>query len=180
MNARSDCGEPIDGASSPSKIPIADVLSRAGHELAHIAWLLENFQTHLSPLIQEAAARDQNALHQMQSFDHIGQITAASPIFWRHWRSPRRASGLSIRAPPRGPSCSRIYPRGSDLRMKQRIHAPPHGATASYFKLAEVDCVLNTARRSRFRRGGRCRDRPPAPVASHLRRRRNPAARCRA
>jgi hypothetical protein len=67
MNARSDCGEPIDGASSPSKIPIADVLSRAGHELAHIAWLLENFQTHLSPLIQEAAARDQNALHQMQT-----------------------------------------------------------------------------------------------------------------
>jgi hypothetical protein len=81
MNARSDCGEPIDGASSPSKIPIADVLSRAGHELAHIAWLLENFQTHLSPLIQEAAARDQNALQQMQSFDHIGQITAGLADF---------------------------------------------------------------------------------------------------
>jgi hypothetical protein len=48
-------------------------LSRAGHELAHIAWLLEHLQTLLSPLIQDAAGRDEDNIRHMQSFDYIGQ-----------------------------------------------------------------------------------------------------------
>jgi hypothetical protein len=77
MNARSDRIEPIAAGSKPSQVPVGDVLCRAGHELAHLAWLLENLQRHICPLMQEAAARDANILHQMQSFDHIGQIANA-------------------------------------------------------------------------------------------------------
>ena len=62
-------------------VPFADVLSRAGHELAQLAWHLENLQSHIGPFVQEAAARDTNVLHQMQSLDHIAQKSAALADF---------------------------------------------------------------------------------------------------
>jgi hypothetical protein len=75
-------------------VPMADVLSRAGHELAQLAWLLEQLQTRLSPLIQEAAERDPGDLRHMQSLDHAGQqamglaeflaaLALAAPCEWR-------------------------------------------------------------------------------------------------
>ena len=70
---RPDSSAPIAADSNPQQVPIADVLSRAGHELVQLAWHLEHLQRHIGPLIQEAAGRDANILHQMQSFDHIGQ-----------------------------------------------------------------------------------------------------------
>ncbi|HUZ91957.1 MAG TPA: hypothetical protein VMU78_08665 [Methylocella sp.] len=73
MNVRYGSGAPIAAGSNPPEIPIADVLSRAGHELVQLAWLLEHLQSHIGPLMQEAAARDANILRQVQSFDHIGQ-----------------------------------------------------------------------------------------------------------
>jgi hypothetical protein len=74
MDARSNRREPIAEGSDPMQVPIGDVLNRAGHELVHLAWLLENLQSHILPFIQEAAACDANVLRQMQSFDQIGQI----------------------------------------------------------------------------------------------------------
>ena len=73
MTMRPDSSAPIAADSNPQQVPIADVLSRAGHELVQLAWHLEHLQRHIGPLIQEAAGRDANILHQMQSFDHIGQ-----------------------------------------------------------------------------------------------------------
>jgi hypothetical protein len=58
-------------------VPVSDVLSRSGHELAQLAWLLERLQAHLRPLICEAARSNDALLHHMQSFDHIGQKAAA-------------------------------------------------------------------------------------------------------
>jgi hypothetical protein len=81
MNARSDRAEPITAGSNPSQVPIGDVLSRAGHELVHLAWLLENLQGHICPLLQEVAGCDANILHQLQSFDHIGQIATGLSDF---------------------------------------------------------------------------------------------------
>jgi len=66
-------------ASSPARhhqtaeVPIADVLSRVGHELGHLGWLLEHLQAQIRPLIQEAVAHDGNVLHHMQNVDRIGQ-----------------------------------------------------------------------------------------------------------
>ena len=81
MNARSDRLEPAGADLNPRQVPIGDVLNRAGHELVHLAWLLETLQSHICPHIQEAAARDANVLHQMQSFDRIGQIAAGLSEF---------------------------------------------------------------------------------------------------
>jgi len=64
---------PLDNELNPPCIPVADVLSRAGHELVQLAWLLEHLQRQIGPQLHEAASRDANILHQMQSFDHIGQ-----------------------------------------------------------------------------------------------------------
>ena len=74
MSSRSEGSEQTAGGSSPRQLAIGDALSRTSHELVHVAWLLENLQCHIRPLIQEAAARDANALRQLQGFDHIGQI----------------------------------------------------------------------------------------------------------
>ncbi len=81
MNARS--GKLKDDAADTKQagIPMSDVLDRCSHELVHLVWLLDRLQTHIRPLIQEAAARDANILHQMQSFDHIGQIAAGLADF---------------------------------------------------------------------------------------------------
>jgi hypothetical protein len=104
MNARSDRLEPIVAGSNPLQVPISDVLSRAGHELMHLAWLLENLQSHICPLIQEAAGRDANILHQMQSFDRIGQIAGGLTDFLaalaleapRQWLVDPRAAARSL------------------------------------------------------------------------------------
>ncbi|HUI19656.1 MAG TPA: hypothetical protein VLZ74_01235 [Methylocella sp.] len=81
MNGRSDMLEPSAASSNPQEVPIGDVLSRAGHELVHLVWLLENLQSHIRPFIQEAAARDSNILHHMQSFDRIAQIAGGLTDF---------------------------------------------------------------------------------------------------
>ncbi|HXW72745.1 MAG TPA: hypothetical protein VEK34_15190 [Methylocella sp.] len=67
----------IEPNPDPAQIPLADVLSRVGHELTHLAWLLENLQNHLRPFSHDAAAQDSDMLIQMQSFDHISQIATA-------------------------------------------------------------------------------------------------------
>ncbi len=64
---------PLSAAGNQSEVPVTDVLSRAGHELAHLARLLDHLQILIAPLIQEAARRDPHFLRQMQNFDHIGQ-----------------------------------------------------------------------------------------------------------
>lgn len=74
MSSRSNGRNPLAMGSDTKRVPIGDALSRVGHELVHLAWLLENLQCHIRPFIQEAAAHDTNVLHQMQSFDHVGQI----------------------------------------------------------------------------------------------------------
>lgn len=73
MSARSESNSPCGAGSNSPDVPIADVLGRAGHELAQLAWLLEHLQTQIRPFIQEAASHDANVLHHMQSFDQIGQ-----------------------------------------------------------------------------------------------------------
>ena len=78
-------------ASSPAprlqtaEMPIADVLSRVGHELAHLGRLLEHLQAQIRPLVQEAAAHDGNVLHHMQNVDRIGQKATGVADFWRLW-----------------------------------------------------------------------------------------------
>ncbi|WGJ15760.1 hypothetical protein QEV83_05735 [Methylocapsa sp. D3K7] len=62
-------------------IPIADVLSRTGNELAQLAGYLKNLQSHIGPLVQKAAACDANVLHQMQSLDHMAQKSVALADF---------------------------------------------------------------------------------------------------
>jgi hypothetical protein len=74
MKAKSGLPQPLPAASTTMQVPVRDVLSRAGHELVHLAWLLDNLQCQLSPLLQDAAGRDAGMLRQIQSFDHIGQI----------------------------------------------------------------------------------------------------------
>jgi len=74
MDTKLNRREPVATASHPMQVPIGDVLNRTGHELVHLAWLLENLQGHILPFIEEAAAGDANILHQTQSFDKIGQI----------------------------------------------------------------------------------------------------------
>lgn len=67
----------LENDTSPPLVPIADVLSRAGHELTQLAWLLDHLQEQIGPHIQERASRDPGILRQMQSFDRIGQNTEA-------------------------------------------------------------------------------------------------------
>jgi len=74
MKAQSNPAEPVTAASKWLQVPIQDVLNRAGHELAHLGWLLDNLQFQLRPLLQDAAGRNAGMLRQIQSFDHIGQI----------------------------------------------------------------------------------------------------------
>ncbi|HEY8006466.1 MAG TPA: hypothetical protein VIE66_06640 [Methylocella sp.] len=78
MNGRSNSRK---SNPKPLDIPIADVLSRTGNELAQLAGHLKNLQNHIGPLVQKAAARDANVLHQMQSLDHIAQKSAALADF---------------------------------------------------------------------------------------------------
>jgi hypothetical protein len=91
MNARSGGPQPIATNANRQQIPIRDVLSRAGHELVHLAWLLDNLQSQIRPLLQDAAANDTNMLLQMQSFDHIGQLAQALGEFF---------SALATKTPP--------------------------------------------------------------------------------
>jgi hypothetical protein len=62
-------------------VPVGDVLGRAGHELAHLALLLEHLQMNIRPHVQETAARDPELLRHMQSVDHIAQKAAAIAEF---------------------------------------------------------------------------------------------------
>lgn len=82
MNAKSERTGPITADSHRQQVPLRKVLRRAGHELVHLAWLLDNLQAHIRPLLQEAAAHDTNMLLQMQSFDHIGQAVQALGDFF--------------------------------------------------------------------------------------------------
>lgn len=63
------------------EVPIADVLSRVGHELGHLGRLLEHLQAQIRPLVQEAAAHGGNVLHQMQNVERIGQKTTGVADF---------------------------------------------------------------------------------------------------
>jgi hypothetical protein len=92
MNSRSDRPHPIAQHAHRQQVPLCDVLSRAGGELVHLAWLLDNLQSHIRPLLQNAAAHDMNMLLQMQSFDHIGQLAQALADFFSALakKTPRR------------------------------------------------------------------------------------------
>ncbi len=82
MNVKSARAEPIAADSNRQLVPLSKVLRRAGHELVHLARLLDNLQAHIRPLLQEAAAHDANMLLQMQSFDHIDQAVQALGDFF--------------------------------------------------------------------------------------------------
>lgn len=105
MTARSGSGEAIADGSNPSRVPVADVLSRAGQELERLAWLLEQLQRLIGPLLQEAARRDANVLHHMQSFDQIGQkatgvadfLAALAQAAPRQWLVDPGAAAQSVR-----------------------------------------------------------------------------------
>lgn len=71
----------MENALYPEHVPIGDVLGRAGHELRKLVWRLENLQREIGPLVEEAARRDPGVLHQMQSFDEIGQNAAGLAEF---------------------------------------------------------------------------------------------------
>lgn len=73
MSGQSESVDPIAAGSRSPEVPITDVLSRAGHELAELARLLDELQILINPFIQEAARGDPYFLNQIQSFDHIGQ-----------------------------------------------------------------------------------------------------------
>ena len=73
--------EPLAADPDTLQIPLRDVLKRAGHELVHLAWLLDNLQRQLGPLLQDAAKRDAGMLRQIQSFEHIGQISHGLAAF---------------------------------------------------------------------------------------------------
>lgn len=76
-------GQSNRGTSNPKSldIPVADVLSRTGNELAQLAGHLANLQSHIGPLVHKAAASDANVLLKMQSLDHIAQKSAALADF---------------------------------------------------------------------------------------------------
>lgn len=63
------------------RVPIRDVLGRVGHELAHLARMLDQLQVFVAPSILEAAGKDPRLLHQIQSLDHIVQKVAALSDF---------------------------------------------------------------------------------------------------
>jgi hypothetical protein len=62
-------------------VPIGDILSRVGHELGHLARLLEHLETLVGPLTLDAASKDANFMHHMQGFDHIGQKMSGLSAF---------------------------------------------------------------------------------------------------
>lgn len=68
-------------ASLPPSVPMSDVLGRIGHELGHLARLLEHLQNVVGPLVKEAAGQDVFVLHHVQSFDDIGQRVAGLSDF---------------------------------------------------------------------------------------------------
>jgi len=97
-----------------------------------LAWHLEHLQRHIGPLIQEAACRDANILHQMQSFDHIGQkamgladflaaLAQAAPCQWLV--DPAAAAQAVMLAD----LSSRL-----GLRVRNMNPAPPHGVSAIF------------------------------------------------
>jgi hypothetical protein len=92
MNSRSNRPHTIAKHAHRQQVPLCDVLSRAGGELVHLAWLLDNLQSHIRPLLQNAAAHDPNMLLQLQSFDHIGQLAHALADFFSALakKTPRR------------------------------------------------------------------------------------------
>lgn len=61
------------GAAFPSGVPMSDVLSRVGYELAQLARRLDHLQDVVGPLIEEAARRDSAVLVEMQSLDDVCQ-----------------------------------------------------------------------------------------------------------
>ena len=91
MKAQSNLPEPLAAAAKTLQIPVGDVLRRAGHELAHLAWVLDDLQCQLRPLLQDAAGRDAGMLRQIQSFDHIGQIAHGLEAF---------LAALALKTPP--------------------------------------------------------------------------------
>jgi hypothetical protein len=198
MNARSDRLEPSAADSNPLQVPIGDVLSRAGHELVHL--VLENLQSHICPLIQEAAGRDANILHQMQSFDRIGQIATGLTDFLaalaleapRRWVVDPSAAARSVTladlssrlgfTSEEGNSCSTAWGDCDLTTDRSELHRswlPEFACGNSSKKVCTfLRSRSNTTRLSRFQQGGPCRDRPFVPAASHLRRRRNLVAPC--
>lgn len=79
MNFQTDAA-PDDPGLAPH-IPVGAVLQRVGHELAHLARLLDQLEALLRPVIVEAARRNPELLSHMQGFDHIGQKAAALASF---------------------------------------------------------------------------------------------------
>lgn len=74
LNVRSQSPQLTAASAGAREVPIGDVLSQAARELVCLARLLENLQSHILPVLQDAAALDAQVLKQVQSFDHIGQI----------------------------------------------------------------------------------------------------------
>lgn len=94
MIAQDDSASERNTSAKGLVVPLADVLSRAGHELTHIAWFLQHLQILLSPLIIKAAEHDADHMRHMQSLDHIEQkimgladfVTALSNLAHEHWQ----------------------------------------------------------------------------------------------
>lgn len=91
MNGRAETASAAAADPDSRSVPLAEVLGRAGDELAQLAWLLEHLQMLIRPLLQEAAQRDETILRHAQSFDHIGQKAAGLAGF---------LAALSLAAPP--------------------------------------------------------------------------------
>ncbi|MEJ0096639.1 MAG: hypothetical protein WDN46_25510 [Methylocella sp.] len=101
MKAEIDSGEP----KAALDVPIADVLGRVGHELAHLARLLEHFESIAAPLALEAARRDVDLMREMQGLDHIGQklsaladfLAALAPAASKRWMVHPSAAARVVR-----------------------------------------------------------------------------------
>ncbi len=101
MRAEIDSGEP----KAVLDVPIADVLGRVGYELAHLARLLERFESIAAPLVLEAGRSDVALMREMQGFDHIGQklsalvdfLAALAPAASDHWMVDPSAAARIVR-----------------------------------------------------------------------------------
>lgn len=122
MTVLSNSPEPLAGDPGTMQIPLGDVLKRAGQELVHLAWLLDSLQRQLRPLLQDAAERDAGMLRQIQSFDHIGQISQGLAAFFaalasktpRHWRVDPAAAAQFVTL---ADLSSRLGFTGEDTRL---------------------------------------------------------------
>jgi hypothetical protein len=76
-----ESGSCHDGVAPAASVPLRAVLERVGQELAQLAERLDRFETEVGPRILEAAGRDADLVHHLQSLDEIGQRVTGLVVF---------------------------------------------------------------------------------------------------